>query len=188
MTTLSRYLDAAAAAIQSVPRAALEAIAQALWATYERDGTIFVCGNGGSAATAQHLACDLSKATIWEGKRRVRCLALNENMATLTAWANDAEYRMVFLEQLVALAREGDALVLISGSGDSKNVRVALAWAQQHGLATIALTGMDGGTIGRLAQYPLIVPCHHMPAIEDAHSAICHALTADMTERVKRAP
>lgn len=89
ITPLNRYLDLVSQSLQQLPHEPLQAIADALWHTYERDGTIIVCGNGGSAATASHFACDLTKWTIKPGARRVRALALTDNVPVMTAFSND---------------------------------------------------------------------------------------------------
>src|SRR6478672_2686765 len=86
---LNTYLQQVADTLSQLPRQPLERIAEALWETYERDGTILICGNGGSAASASHFACDLAKLTISRDSRRVRALALTDNVPLMTAWSND---------------------------------------------------------------------------------------------------
>lgn len=105
MHRLDAYLAELAAALTATPREPLDEIAWALWETYRRDGTIIACGNGGSAASASHLACDLSKWTIHEGHRRVRAIALTDNVPIMTAWSNDTAYERAFVEQLMGLYR-----------------------------------------------------------------------------------
>lgn len=184
MSRVDTYLVSLAAALSAVPREALAAVEQALWATYERDGTIIVCGNGGSAATASHFACDLVKWTISPGAPRLRALALTDNVPLLTAWGNDTAYERVFVEQLVTLHRPGDTLVAISGSGNSPNVLRAVAWASGQGAVTVGITGFGGGTLAGLAQVSLVAPSAFMPEVEDMHSAICHALAVSLGERL----
>src|SRR5689334_22998173 len=121
MEQLDIYLTQLARTLAAIPRPALEQVAQALWQTYERDATIIVCGNGGSAATASHFACDLTKWTINADRRRLRALALTDNVPLMTAWSNDRYYESMFLEQLITHYRPGDLLFAISGSGNSPN-------------------------------------------------------------------
>lgn len=185
MERVDRYLNELAAKLAATPRAPIAAIEQALWETYERDGTIIVCGNGGSAATASHFACDLAKWTIHEGRRRLRALALTDNVPVMTAWSNDAAYERVFVEQLASLYREGDTLVAISGSGNSPNVLRAVEWANARGAPTIGLTGFGGGKLAGLAQIPLVAPSHFMPEVEDVHVALCHGLAVSLGERMR---
>jgi D-sedoheptulose 7-phosphate isomerase len=182
---LNRYLDLVSQSLQQLPHEPLQAIADALWHTYERDGTIIVCGNGGSAATASHFACDLTKWTIKPGARRVRALALTDNVPVMTAFSNDQGYVDVFVEQLMTHYRPGDLLFAISGSGNSPNVLEAVSWANAQGAVTIGLTGFDGGKLARLAQISLHSATYHMPAVEDVHSAVCHSLAVTMSLRIE---
>lgn len=183
---IDRYLNEVAAALVATPREPLEAIERALWETYERDATIVVCGNGGSAGSASHFACDLAKWTICEGCRRVRALALTDNVPVMTAWSNDTAYERVFVEQLMSHYRQGDTLVAISGSGNSPNVLRAVEWANQQGAPTIGLSGFDGGKLARLARLALVVPNHVMPQVEDVHMALCHGLAVSLGEMIKQ--
>ncbi|HMO58713.1 MAG TPA: SIS domain-containing protein [Roseiflexaceae bacterium] len=184
---IDSYLTSLAAVLAQTPRAPLAAIEQMLWETYERDATIIVCGNGGSAASATHFACDLAKWTIAPERRRLRALALTDNIALMTAWSNDTAYERVFIEQLISLYRPGDTLVAISGSGNSPNVLRAVEWANAQGAPTIGLTGFDGGRLAGLAAVSLVAPSHLMPEVEDVHIAICHALAVSLGERIRSA-
>jgi len=149
MIHLNQYLSQVISTLQDLPQEPLKRIAEALWETYRRDGTIFVCGNGGSAATASHFACDLAKWTIHPPARRVRALALTDNVPIMTAWSNDQSYASVFVEQLISHYRPGDLVVAISGSGNSPNVLEATSWANQVGAITVGITGFDGGELNR---------------------------------------
>jgi len=140
--------------------------------------TIFFFGNGGSASTASHFVVDIGKATIRGDGARFRCVALVDNVESVTAWANDAEYSRVFSEQLKGLAQRGDVAVGISGSGNSPNVLEAVKTARALGLSTVGLTGMGGGKLKDLVDVPLVVPSNSMQHIEDVHLLICHLLTA----------
>jgi D-sedoheptulose 7-phosphate isomerase len=137
---------------------------------------IFVCGNGGSAATASHFACDIVKGASYSRSQRFRIMALNEQLATVTAYANDVSYDCVFVEQLRNFAQAGDLVMAISGSGNSPNVIRAVEYANSIGCRTIALTGRDGGKLGPLAQLNIHVSAPHMGRIEDAHMIICHMI------------
>jgi D-sedoheptulose 7-phosphate isomerase len=185
MNRVDTYLSSLASMLAATPREPLQAIEQILWETYARDGTIIVCGNGGSASTATHLACDLSKWTVAEGRRRLRALALTDNVALMTAWSNDTAYERVFLEQLISCFRPGDALVAISGSGNSPNVLRAVEWANAQDAPTVALTGFGGGKLAPLVRAALVAPSSFMPEVEDVHSAICHGLAVALGERIR---
>jgi D-sedoheptulose 7-phosphate isomerase len=137
---------------------------------------IFVCGNGGSAATASHFACDIVKGASFNRQARFRIMALTDQLPTLTAYANDVSYDCVFVEQLKNFANPGDLFMGISGSGNSPNVLRAIEYANQAGCRTLALTGRDGGKLGPLAQLNIQVPVPHMGRIEDAHMIVCHMI------------
>ncbi len=137
---------------------------------------IFVCGNGGSASTASHFACDIVKGASFNRPTRFRILALTDSLPTLTAYSNDVGYDCVFAEQLKNFAQPGDVVMAISGSGNSPSVLRAVEYANSAGCKTIALTGRDGGKLGPLAQLNIQVPVPHMGRIEDAHMIICHMI------------
>jgi D-sedoheptulose 7-phosphate isomerase len=137
---------------------------------------IFVCGNGGSASTASHFACDIVKGASFNRDQRFRIMALTDQLATLTAYANDVSFDSVFVEQLRNFAEAGDLFMGISGSGNSPNVIRAIEYANSIGCRTIALTGRDGGKLGPLAQLNIQVPVPHMGRIEDGHMIVCHMI------------
>ena len=137
---------------------------------------IFVCGNGGSASTASHFACDVVKGCSYGSSQRFKILALTDSLPTITAYSNDVGYDCVFVEQLKNFAEAGDVFLALSGSGNSPNVLRAIEYANQAGLKTVAFTGRDGGQLGRLAQLEINVPEPHMGRIEDAHMVLCHVV------------
>ena len=156
----------------------------AAWLIQARDEGrhIFVCGNGGSASTASHFACDIVKGASYQRDKRFRIMALTDSLPTLTAYSNDVSYDCVFTEQLKNFAEAGDVVMAISGSGNSPNVLSAIEFANGAGCKTIALTGRDGGKLGSLAQLNIQVPVQHMGRIEDAHLIICHMLAYNFME------
>jgi D-sedoheptulose 7-phosphate isomerase len=137
---------------------------------------IFVCGNGGSASTASHFACDVVKGASYQRDSKFRIMALTDQMPTITAYANDVSYDSIFVEPLRNFASAGDLFMAISGSGNSPNVLRAMEHASAAGCRTIALTGRDGGKLGPMAQLNIQVPVPHMGRIEDAHLVICHMI------------
>ncbi len=176
MSFPERYRAELLAAIETIELARVE---QAIgWFREARDQgrTIFVCGNGGSAATASHFACDIVKGASFGRESRFRIQALTDSMATLTAYSNDVSYDAVFVEQLRNFARAGDLVMAISGSGNSPNVVRAVEYANSIGCRTLALTGRDGGKLGPLAQLNIQVRTPHMGRIEDGHMIVCHMI------------
>lgn len=148
------------------------------WLKEARDNQrhIFVCGNGGSASTASHFACDIVKGASYQRQSRFRIMALTDSLPTLTAYSNDVGYDCVFAEQLKNFAQPGDVVIAISGSGNSPNVLCAVEYAHKAGCKTIALTGRDGGKLGQMAQLNIQVAVPHMGRIEDAHLIVCHMM------------
>ena len=138
--------------------------------------TIFLGGNGGSAASASHFVCDMVKGASYGRNKRFRILSLNENIGTLTAYSNDVGYDSIFTEQLKNFAQPSDIFMAISGSGNSPNVVKAMEYANQIGLKTIGLSGRDGGRLAELAQLNIHVPNQHMGRIEDVHMMTCHMI------------
>lgn len=138
--------------------------------------TIFVCGNGGSASTASHFVCDMVKGASFDRALRFRIMALTDSLPTITAYSNDIAYESIFVEQLRNFAEAGDVVMLISGSGNSANVLRAAEYANSVGCHTIALTGRDGGRLGRLADLQIRVAEPHMGRIEDGHMIVCHMI------------
>jgi len=137
---------------------------------------IFVCGNGGSAATASHFVTDLVKGASYNRPVRFRIMALTDSMSTVSAYANDVGFECVFVEPLKNFARPGDLVMGISGSGNSPNVLRAIEYANSRGCRTLALTGREGGQLAPLAQLSIQVAEPHMGRIEDAHMIVCHMI------------
>jgi len=165
--------------LQAMESIDLEKVDEAIeWFREARDSgrRIFVCGNGGSASTASHFACDMVKGASFERPTRFRMLALTDSLPTITAYSNDVGYEVVFAEQLRNFAEPGDLFMAISGSGNSPNVPRAMEYANSAGCRTIALTGRDGGKLGPLAQLNIQVNVPHMGRIEDAHFVVCHMI------------
>lgn len=170
------YAQEAARAIDSVEPAALMLAATILLEAYTRGAPVFACGNGGSAAIANHLQCDHMKGIRARTGLVPRVVSLSTNIELLTAIANDLAYQDVFVYQLQSQSGPGDVLIAVSSSGRSRNIVSALTWAREHGLRTIALTGFDGGDARAVAEATIHVNASNYGIIEDVHQAIMHAL------------
>jgi len=170
------YLLELARAAASVDPEAFNRAAEVLLEAYLRGNTVFSCGNGGSAAIANHLQCDHLKGVRSGTDLAPRVVSLSSNLELLSAIANDISYDEVFRFQLESQLRPGDVVVAISSSGRSANVVRAVEWANAHGGHTLALTGFDGGEAAKLAQVVLHVDCHNYGVVEDLHQALMHAL------------
>lgn len=172
------YLARLSAILATLPHEPIAAIVELLLATVEEDHTVYILGNGGSAATASHLACDLVKATNAPGHARLRAIALTDNVPLLTAISNDLSYEEVFAEQVHSLARAGDVVIAISASGNSPNVINAVTVARAIGATVIGLTGFGGGRLRALSDVCLVVPSDEYGPVEDMHMIVAHAITA----------
>jgi len=163
----------------------MDRLANILLKAREEKRTIFIMGNGGSAATASHFVSDLSKGTIVEGFPRFKVIALTDNIPNLLAWANDESYDEIFVEQLKNLMEPNDVVIGISGSGNSMNIIKAIEYANKNGGVTIGISGYDGGKLLRYAQENIHVPSSYMQRVEDIHLLIEHLLTSLIREEQK---
>ena len=151
------------------------AAADAMSGAFERGGKVLIFGNGGSAADAQHFACELVGRFLRD-RRALPAIALTTDTSTLTAIANDFGFERVFVRQIEALGNPGDVAVAISTSGASRNVLAGLEFAKARGLHTVAFTGGDGGAIGAAADVHVNVANAATPRIQEAHRTLIHAV------------
>jgi D-sedoheptulose 7-phosphate isomerase len=178
------YADRIKAALDDLSTDRVEAVGELLFNAYQHNKQVFVVGNGGSAATASHMACDLGKNTIGPNCRRFRIQSLSDNMPLLSALGNDLGYARVFSEQLINLIRPGDVLIVISASGRSPNILNAMHYAQQRAGTVIGLLGFDGGPAAELADEAVVVPVRDYGVVEDVHMIITHMLTGYFQKRL----
>ena len=147
---------------------------------------VFICGNGGSASTASHFACDLAKNTMVVGAPRLRVVGLTDNVPMMTAWANDTGYDNVFAAQLIPLIEPGDVLIGISCSGNSPNVLNAVVAARQSGATTIAFTGDKGGQLIDFVDIFIRVSHPLIEIQEDVHLALGHCITVALRAELEQ--
>lgn len=143
---------------------------------YENEGTIYVFGNGGSSATASHMVCDFNKGICMDLPKRFRFICLNDNIPILMALGNDVSFDDVFYYQLENKVKEGDMILAISGSGNSKNVIKAVKYAKEKGATIVSMTGYSGGELYKLSDYKMHVPMDDMQVAEDLHMAFDHMM------------
>lgn len=151
----------------------------------EERGTMYIFGNGGSAANASHIAGDFMKGISYGMDKRFKTHCLNDNVAGTTAITNDLSYDEIFIEQLKTYLSPGDVVIGISGSGNSENIVKAVQWARNNGAKTIGLTGYKGGRLIEVAEITLLVPVQDMEITEDAHTIIFHAIKQEVNRRIK---
>jgi D-sedoheptulose 7-phosphate isomerase len=146
---------------------------------------LFLAGNGGSAANANHLAADLIYGVNQAGRGTFQVHSLSANPSVLTCLGNDIGYENIFSHQLESLAESGDLLLVFSGSGNSPNILQALKASKKMGVTSVALLGYDGGGAKELADLPLHFPIHDMQAVEDLHMIVGHLLMKVLRESVR---
>ena len=146
---------------------------------------VFIMGNGGSASTASHFVCDLAKNTRRAGWPHFRVIGLTDNLAIISAYANDEGYERVFEQQLINLIRPGDLVIAISASGNSQNVLNAITEAKKHDATTIGFTGFDGGRLASMVDINIHVPSDIIEHVEDMHLILEHMIVKALKERTK---
>jgi D-sedoheptulose 7-phosphate isomerase len=168
------YLASLDTALQSHDWSDVEHLAHTLQRCWREHRQVFLCGNGGSAANAIHLANDLLYGVDKQSGHGLRVTALPANAAVLTCLANDISYEDIFAQQLEVLAQPGDTLIVFSGSGNSPNVVKALVKARELGLTCFAILGYTGGKCLSLADHPIYFPIHDMQVAEDLQTMVGH--------------
>ena len=174
---VAAYKKSAMQVLKTVPEDLVADLASRLETARQNERQIFVCGNGGSAASASHLANDLGKGASQDRSPRFRVISLTDNIPWISAVANDYDYDQVFVEQLRNYGRSGDLLLAISGSGNSPNVINAVRWANRKGIDTVGITGRSGGDLSECARHVIRVDSSHMGHIEEAHFLILHLVS-----------
>lgn len=178
------YLTLETEILKRLDVAQINAALNLLEETRQRKGRIYICGNGGSAATASHFQNDFNKGVSEYIEAPFRFHCLNDNVATLMAIANDIGYEEVFRFQLRGVMEPGDILVAISGSGNSKNVLNAVEYARGLECQVIGLTGYSGGKLKELADISLHVPVNSMQITEDVHMIFDHLMMSVFYRRL----
>jgi D-sedoheptulose 7-phosphate isomerase len=179
------YMAELSAAIATLPLADLDCLVAVFFEAYREGRTIFTFGNGGSAVLASHMACDLGKGTAPAAGKRLRAISLADNVALMTAWANDTRYENIFAQQLENLLQPGDVAFAISGSGNSPNILAALNFARRAGGITAGIAGFDGGKMKSLCDVCAVVPSGNMQIIEDLHLSISHSVFRALLHRIE---
>jgi D-sedoheptulose 7-phosphate isomerase len=182
VTALERHFTSVRKCLDEVSGQDLESIARAVATVGLAGGTVYICGNGGSASTASHMAGDLAKFTRVDGQPPLRTICLSDNLPQFSAYANDEGYDRSFLGQVEQLIGDADVLIAISASGNSANVLSVVRYANAAGARTIGLCGFGGGELSSIAQTAVILSSHDYGPVEDAHLMISHALTYRLRE------
>lgn len=182
MDPIERYLTELVEMIRGLPRKDIRRVVQAVREVREQNRQLFLLGNGGSAATASHMACDLAKTSLMPEFKRIRAIALTDNVPLITAWGNDVSYEEVFAQQLANLVQPGDLVIAISGSGNSPSVLRAVETAKEMGARTVGFTGHPGGKLRGLVDISVVAPSRRIEQAEDAHLILDHLVSVALRE------
>lgn len=180
------YLQKFNEILKSMPYREVDLAIGEIQKKYHEGKNIFVIGNGGSAANASHLAQDLAKGVFLDQsvEKRIRALSLTDNTPYMTALGNDNGYECIFEAQLRTFANKGDLLIVISGSGNSKNILNALEFAKEKKLSTLGFSGYNGGKMRGLLDIEVFIPLFEMCTVESVHSVIFHYIILELRERL----
>jgi D-sedoheptulose 7-phosphate isomerase len=185
MEFIQDYISTLQLTMDQLPRQLIADVIDLLQQARMKGSQVFILGNGGSASTASHFACDLAKNTRQVDLPHFRVIGLTDNMAMFSALANDDGYENVFSEQLTSLVRPGDIVVAISASGNSKNVINAAETAQRHEATVIGFTGFDGGRLGQMAHINIRVNSNVIEHVEDIHLMLEHLIVSSIKGQVR---
>ena len=185
MERVTNYIALLQQTIDQLPKDKIVRVIDLLYSARFSGRQVFIMGNGGSASTASHFVCDLSKNTRREGWPRYKVIGLSDNMAVFSAYANDEGYENVFCEQLANLLLPDDIVIAISASGNSKNVVNAIQYAKDQNAFTIGFTGFDGGILGTLVDINLHINSDIIEHVEDLHLVLEHMIIKSLKERVQ---
>jgi D-sedoheptulose 7-phosphate isomerase len=184
MNPIQDYITNLKTTLDQLPQELIEEIIALVHKARTEKRQIFIMGNGGSASTASHFVCDLAKNTRHPAWPNYRVIGLTDNMALLSAYANDEGYENVFVQQIASFLEPEDLVIGISTSGNSPNVVTAIEYANQRQATTIGFTGFTGGQLGSLAKIHLHVPSHCIEHVEDIHLILEHLICKVLREKV----
>jgi D-sedoheptulose 7-phosphate isomerase len=181
--SIAKYFQDLGSLIQQLPFSAITRIVSVILEAVEEQRTIFIFGNGGSAASASHMMCDMNKGAVDMGStKRPKVMALTDNVSLISAWANDFGYERIFSEQLKTFMKPRDVAFAISTSGDSPNVLLALETAREYGALTVGIAGCQGGQMKDLCDICAVVPSDNVQVVEDLHHAMLHSIFTAVRE------
>lgn len=187
--TAKEYIDDLIRLLKEIDKKELKKTEKLLTKTYERKGKVIVIGNGGSASTATHMACDLSKGVMGKGSDGYwpgfRAISLTDNTSVITAWSNDVSYELVYSEQLKNIGRKKDLLIAISSSGNSENILKAVDEARNIGMDVITISGFGGGKLAKIGDACLVTNHHEYGQVEDIQLVLDHIFSIHFYNKFK---
>jgi D-sedoheptulose 7-phosphate isomerase len=180
MGTFEEYLGLHQDALNGISRKEISHFTDSIQSVFRRDGILWTAGNGGSASTASHAQCDLSKGIFLREEIAARVVCLTDMTESTTAWANDKSYEDAIANMCKNFVRSNDGLLLISGSGNSPNIVNALMYAKENQITVFGMTGFDGGKLYEFADISLHVPSSDMQVVENVHLLLMHWIFKDL--------
>lgn len=181
---IEEYFNILSGALATIDRLEMERAMEAIMDAYEKEASIYIMGNGGSASTASHIVCDFNKGISMHHDMKFKFVSLADNMAVVSAISNDCSYDDIFKMQIEGRLRSGDIIIAISGSGNSKNVLKAVEYARSKGSKVISLTGYDGGKLKALSDIPIHARIADMQKSEDIHMIVLHTMAQIIARRM----
>jgi D-sedoheptulose 7-phosphate isomerase len=190
---ISGYLAEMKAVTEKISPEDIDKVVELLYQAWQKDRRVFICGNGGSAGTATHFACDLAKTTIIDSKKRFKSICLNDNIPLMSALVNDNGFDNLYYEQLQNLYQPGDILICISvhgGAGKdragmwSQNLLKAMKYVADNDGKTVGFSGFDGGPMKEIADACVVVPVDSTPQVESFHLALEHLICACLRQKI----
>ena len=190
---ISGYLAEMKTVTEKISPEDIDKVVELLYQAWQKDRRVFICGNGGSAGTATHFACDLAKTTIVDSKKRFKAICLNDNIPLISALVNDNGFDNLYIEQLRNLYQPGDVLICISvhgGAGKDKagmwsqNLLKAMKYVADNGGKTVGFSGFDGGPMKEIADACIVVPVDSTPQVESFHLALEHLVCACLRHKI----
>ena len=172
--------------IQEINLKHLNEASELILKTIKNKNTIFVCGNGGSAAIANHYICDFLKYYRERSKYSPKIISLSNSLETITAIANDMDYKFIFRYQLESLCSKNDLLIIISSSGNSENVKEVLKFANKKKIKSIGFSGFKGGYLNKNSSISIHVKANNYGISEDAHHILMHIMLQYLIEKSKK--
>lgn len=183
---LENYIATEIEIMKKLDVEAINAAMNLIWDTFEKEGIIYIFGNGGSASTASHFQNDFNKGISEYSEKKFRFNCLSDNISTLTAIANDISYEAVYSEQLKGRLKDNDIVIAISGSGNSKNIIRAVEYAKSQNIPIIGITGYNGGVLKQMADISMHVPVEDMQIAEDLHMMFDHMMMSVFCKNLKK--
>ncbi len=187
---IDSYLDSLKKGLDSLDRGKIDKVVNVLFDAWEKGRQIFLIGNGGSASTASHFACDLGKGTLgrdYKDEKRFKVISLVDNVAVLTAYGNDLSFEDIFVQQLRNLVKKDDIVIFITGSGNSENILQAIKLANQNKAVSIGFLGFDGGKAKSMLDHYIIFEDNHYGRVEDSHLILEHLICSMLGDKIKEA-